>query len=249
MLEDQYLDIYVRLSYHILTRDTESEKPYKQFCLQYCSLLKQIIQSSQLSSINLIISWYYLYKYTSNTVCVIDAEGDLSLIKHLIFTSFILANKTFDDQCYSCKTWCNIANSSATNYKYDLKLINNLESHFLSVVDYRLSFTAIDDSDFWTFMKAVFNATNVPGHVLYHFKSKITPTDDTLPSIPVTPILYDNFASPATVSLKSPLTPLTPFSLDRKRTYSNMNHSSFEKLCNSINLDELTNFQFSFTAQ
>mmetsp|Transcript_1795 Transcript_1795/g.1954 ORF Transcript_1795/g.1954 Transcript_1795/m.1954 type:complete len:250 (+) Transcript_1795:71-820(+) len=249
MFEDQYLDIYVQISYHILTRDTGIEKPYKQFSLQYCNQLKQIIQSSQLSSINLIISWYYLHKYASNSVCVINVEEDLSLIKHLIFTSFILANKTFDDQCYSCKTWCNIANSSGSNYRYDLKLINHLESHFLSVVDYRLSFTAIDNSEFWTFMQAAFNDTNLPSHVLYHLKFKITPTYDPLPSIPVTPVLYDNFTSPATISLKSPLTPLTPFSLDRKRTYSKMDYGGMEKLCNSINLDELTNFQFSFTAQ
>ena len=134
MFEDQYLDIFMKISYHILTRDNSSKKPYKQFCLQYCNQLKRIIRSSQLSTINLIISWYYLYKYASNTVCSIDLEEGMSMISHLIFTSFILANKSFDDQCYSCKTWSNIANSSDTNYTYDLKVIKQLESHFLSVV-------------------------------------------------------------------------------------------------------------------
>ncbi|CAR65441.1 DEHA2B03520p [Debaryomyces hansenii CBS767] len=249
MFEDQYLDIFMKISYHILTRDNSSKKPYKQFCLQYCNQLKRIIRSSQLSTINSIISWYYLYKYASNTVCSIDSEEGMSMISHLIFTSFILANKSFDDQCYSCKTWSNIANSSDTNYTYDLKVIKQLESHFLSVVDYKLSFTAIDNDDFWTFLQVMFNDTNSSSHVLHHLKSKIIPTTDASLSIPVTPILYDNFTSPATVSLKSPMTPLTPFSLDRKRTYSNMDYGSMEKLCNSINLDEFTNFEFGFTAQ
>ena len=249
MFEDQYLDIFIKVSYHILTRENSSKKLYDQFCLQYCNQLKLTIRSSQLSTINLIISWYYLYKYASNTVCSINVEEGTSIISHLIFISLILANKTFDDQCYSCKTWCNIANSSDSNYTYDLQLIKHLESHFLSVVDYKLSFTAIDNDEFWTFLQVVFNDTNLPSHQLHHLRFKITPTSDHLPSIPVTPILYDNFTSPATVSLKSPMTPLTPFSLDRKRTYSNMDYGSMEKLCNSINLDELTNFEFGFTAQ
>lgn len=249
MFEDQYLDIYLKISYHILTRDTGSKKPCKQSWVQYCNQLKQIIHSSQLSTINLIISWYYLYKYVSNTICLIDVEESMSLVSRLIFTSVMLANKTFDDQCYSCKTWCNIANSCDVNTEYDLKLINQLEAHFLSVVDYRLSFTSIHNEEFWIFMEDMFNDTNMSSHVLQHLKFKITPTSDPLPSIPDTPILYDNFTSPATVSLKSPITPLTPFALDRKRTHSNMDDDNMEKMCNSINLDELMNFQFGFTVQ
>lgn len=249
MIEDQYLNIYVKISYHILTRSIRSRKPYKQFSSQYCNQLRQIIQMSQLSTTNLIISWYYLYKYATNGISQIDVEESVSLVYHLILTSFVLANKTFDDQCYSCKTWCNIVDSCDASVKCDLRLMNQLETHFLSVVDYKLSFTDIDNDEFWGFLQGIFNDTNLANHVLHSLRYIIMPKADHLPSMPASPVPYNNLTSPLTASFKSPLTPLTPFSLDRKRTYTNMEYCNMEKMCHSINLDDLTNFQFEFLVQ
>lgn len=244
MIDDNHLNTYVQVAYSLLTKNTDSEKSSHQFWSQYCTQLKQIIHSSQIATTNLIISWYYLYKYANNGINQIDSEESLSLVYHLILISQVLANKTFDDQCYSGKTWCNIINSCDETTNYDTKLMNQLESHFLSVVDYKLSFTNIDDDGFWTSVQGIFGENNMSGHVLQTLKHNVIPVSSEAFSIPVTPVLYDYFTSPTSSSLKSPLTPLTPFALDRKRIcVSKDNHIP------SINLDYLADFQFNFTMQ
>lgn len=154
MLDSSYINVYVRSAWLLLDGDVEKSRMYEQYL---CSL----INTCQFTMQNLVISLYFLHKYTKNQVNSSDSESNLTI--YLVLTSLILSNKTFDDQSYTLKTWNNICNGisktttlgdkSKDNLKLvtiDFKLLKSLELHFLSCLNYSLSFLQIDvDDSFW----------------------------------------------------------------------------------------------------
>lgn len=248
MIENYYIQLYVRIAYLILTRNQEL-KHFLQFEDRYCTQITDVVNSSQLPITNLIISWYYMYKYQDNTMCLLSIEDNISVVRDMILISLVLANKTFDDQCYSCTTWCNIINSSLGKNSFTVKLANQLEAHFLSVVDYRLSFANIDSPVFWTFLHNQFMLSGASRTTSTWLQQHIS-QPYIAPSLPGTPSITEILATPPTTAPKlplTPLTPLTPFIAERKRTLYTMQSDTTEKVFPNVNLDLLSNYQFDFT--
>lgn len=195
---DSYIDGYIKLAWVILATSPQSPPPsythiinlYNHFQARYGAYIKNLVINSQLSSTNLIISLYYLYKHyhKNSIVCtkldkpqqnaagVNEVAIDPTHI-YMIITSLILSNKSFDDQSYTLKTWLIIINNTSKNYPYaginvDLALLNTMESYFLSSVDFQLSFIGMsDDAWFWSLFERHGGMVDVDEVTVSMFKS------------------------------------------------------------------------------
>jgi len=98
-------------------------------------LILKIWHNCQLHNINLLVSAYLIYKFTKN--CIITIKN----FNLIIVTSLILSNKSFDDQCYTLKTWQTILSNSGMDLP--LSILNQLEQVFLSSINYDINYTKI----------------------------------------------------------------------------------------------------------
>lgn len=132
---------YIKYAWIIISKNDPSSQSisFEKFSYKYSKFIRNLIINSQLTSSNLIISLYYLYKhYHQNTVLNHsinnhDNNEINSVIVYNIIISLVLCNKCLDDQSYTLKTWLIIINNSLSNKKLiniDLKLLNYLEGFF-----------------------------------------------------------------------------------------------------------------------
>ncbi|KAK6203459.1 uncharacterized protein RJT21DRAFT_113358 [Scheffersomyces amazonensis] len=178
-----YINNYIKFAWIIISSKNSNLatiQKFQEFNRKYGNFIRKLIENSQLTRSNLIISLYYLYKYYNyngilnhNSQPFKDSDSeelnvsiDYSLIINLIIVSLILSNKCFDDQSYTLKTWLIIINNTMgkstldNNHnkkiiKIDLKLINSLESYFLCSVNYSLSFIKLSkDYNFWNILSS-----------------------------------------------------------------------------------------------
>lgn len=152
MIDTNYVNMYTLCAWLILEGSASSER-----ASSYSVYLADLINTCQFSRQNLIISLYYLHKYSRNHINLTDKESNMSI--YLVLTSLILANKTFDDQSYTLKTWTNICNGISkstkctTSVTINFKLLKDLEMHFLCCLNYGLSYIKIgSDEMFWSQM-------------------------------------------------------------------------------------------------
>lgn len=152
---------YIKYAWIIISKNDPSSQSisFEKFSYKYSKFIRNLIINSQLTSSNLIISLYYLYKhYHQNTVLNHsinnhDNNEINSVIVYNIIISLVLCNKCLDDQSYTLKTWLIIINNSLSNKKLiniDLKLLNYLEGFFLSSLNYELGFKSMNQAhEFW----------------------------------------------------------------------------------------------------
>lgn len=104
------------------------------------------------------------------------------MLNYLILTSLILSNKTFNDQSYTLKTWYNISKDQLNFESISLKLLNSLEMHFLSTVNYRLDFNNIDtDAKFWNLLFANCHSLSMSPSVINFMKNYVTKDENSSP--------------------------------------------------------------------
>ncbi|KAI5955161.1 hypothetical protein KGF54_001722 [Candida jiufengensis] len=247
-MDQIYINNYIKFIWIIISSSTNKNsnlsttsllKLFNQFNSKYGEFLNNLIINSQVSKINLVISTYYLYKYYhSNHVLNHDLSedttnqqqqtGEISNIHiYNVIMSLILSNKSFDDQSYTLKTWLIIIQNTLKQQQYkqstiviDLKLINIIESYFLSCLNYNLSYIKMyNDLKFWNLIE--FNKVFLFNfETIYKFKNQVSlkeieedvvPVTTTLSTSPIIKIastspLISTFSSP----LNYPLTPRTP---------------------------------------
>ncbi|RCK62694.1 hypothetical protein Cantr_09364 [Candida viswanathii] len=155
---------YIKYAWIIISKNNPSSLPYDKFSFKYARFIKNLIINSQLTSSNLVISLYYLYKHyhqnnvLNHTINNHDNNEVNSIIVYNIIISLVLCNKCLDDQSYTLKTWLIIINNSLSNRKLisiDLKLLNYLEGFFLSSLNYELGFKNMNDcTEFWEIFEA-----------------------------------------------------------------------------------------------
>ncbi|KAI3402755.2 hypothetical protein KGF56_004429 [Candida oxycetoniae] len=147
-----------------------NHKLFTHFNNKYGKFIQELISNSQIASINLVISIYYLYQhYHHNSILRHKVQNENALEKeetsanveeftdsmviYMIIASLILSNKSFDDQSYTLKTWWIIidnTNRSQPTVNIDIKLLNTIEAYFLASLDYKLSFIEMSSDDqFW----------------------------------------------------------------------------------------------------
>lgn len=175
MIDSALISSYARTAYHILTFDSGVRSP-KQHVGCDVEFVGNLVATSQLAMANLAISLHYLYKYTQNSVNRIDVADNVDVVRHLVVVSLILANKTYDDLCFSFKTWCNmIASAGTTSYHHtECKTLLLLESHFLAVLDYDVSFTNLHTSPLWSFL-ALTASQHMPWELLLYMMAQVLP--------------------------------------------------------------------------
>ncbi|CCE72801.1 Piso0_000395 [Millerozyma farinosa CBS 7064] len=175
MIDSTLISSYARTAYHILTFDSDVRSP-KQHVGCDMEFVVNLVATSQSEVANLAISLHYLYKYTQNSVNRIDVADNVDVIRHLVVVSLILANKTYDDSCFSFKTWCNmIASAGTTSYhRTECKTISLLESHFLAVLDYDVSFTNLHTSPLWSFLAST-ASQHMPWERLSYIMAQVLP--------------------------------------------------------------------------
>lgn len=105
---------------------------------QYTRFLLNLIAASQTAKTNLAIALHYLRLYKKNSINSIDPHENPEMANAVIVTSIILANKMFDDHCYTITTWINMINQVPNHPHFTVKLLTSLEAHFLACVDYRV---------------------------------------------------------------------------------------------------------------
>ena len=134
------VDLYLPLAWLMLRLPLPHTTP------EALVFVRQLVHHSQLLAVNLVISLYYLYKLGGAKV-----DHDPLTHAYLVVVSLILLNKVYDDQCYTLKTWHNIVNNCHTApVVLDLDLLNAIEHHVLSALDYDLGFHKMPhDYDFW----------------------------------------------------------------------------------------------------
>lgn len=109
--------------------------------------LISVIETLDLPSNNLALSLVLLDKYQQNSINTLSTtEGDNTRY-YAIIASLILANKYLNDQSYTIKTWQSIL-CKCTKLRPSLGLLNQLESHFLSALNFRLSW--VHDKALWS---------------------------------------------------------------------------------------------------
>lgn len=161
---------------------------YDRFNKHYASTLSRLIGALKISHPNLLISLYYLWKYSMHPAHSIAYEEDPAIINNIILASLILSNKTFNDQSYTLKTWCNVCNDQL-EYPVSLQLLNQLESHFLAVVNFNLNFHNIHgDNAFWLPLMARGPALGVAATEIASWRALMAPTPDQSVSVVSTPL-------------------------------------------------------------
>lgn len=213
-----YINGYIKLVWIVISRTRRQHhnssisqppphKLFSQFNAKYGRFLHQLIQNAQLSTTNLMISLYYLYKHYLNTILDQQETIQYSLSKdgtgeeignsfeqvidpmviYTILSSLVLSNKTLDDQSYTLKTWWIIIDNTnrqlpTSTVSLDLKLLNTMESFFLASLNYQLNYIKMaTDWQFWQMIEQDklfrFNKT-----ILNRFKL-IMSLDDELPQL------------------------------------------------------------------
>lgn len=175
MIDSALISSYAKTAYLILMYDSDVRSP-KQHVGCDVEFLSNLVVTSQLAVANLAISLHYLYKYTQNSVNRIDVAENVDVVRHLVVVSLILANKTYDDLCFSFKTWCNmIISAGTTSYHHtECKTLLLLEAHFLAVLDYDVSFTNIHTSPLWSFL-ALTASQYMPWELLLYMMGQVLP--------------------------------------------------------------------------
>ncbi|CUM65987.1 uncharacterized protein PRCAT00003641001 [Priceomyces carsonii] len=177
MVDRNLIEVYLKYAWTLVSQVTTSERQFELFRKKYGQHIEHAITFSQVTTINLVISLYYLHKYKENYINRLDKE-DISIVAYLVIVSLILSNKALDDLCYTLKTWIGILTQQSGVVEaitLDLKLLNQLESHFLHVLDYKLSFALIDTDDkFWNIMKIYAGRISVSDQVFIHLKSQVS---------------------------------------------------------------------------
>ncbi|CAK9440972.1 uncharacterized protein LODBEIA_P48410 [Lodderomyces beijingensis] len=173
-MDQFYINGYIKLLWILISNtrkspaSSTSHRLFTQFNTRYGKFIQQLINNSQVSSTNLMISLYYLYKYyyknsiLSHSVCE-ETDGETaetltsSTIIYMILASLILSNKCYDDQSYTLKTWWIIidtTNKQMPTVELDLKLLNSIESYFLASLNFKLSFIEMSqDVQFWSMIE------------------------------------------------------------------------------------------------
>ncbi|KAL6451830.1 hypothetical protein SBY92_003138 [Candida maltosa Xu316] len=224
-MDQFYITSYIRFCWIIsnnhINHNQHSFKSFQSFNAKYGKFIHQLILNSQLSSTNLIISLYYLFKhYHKNSILKYDNHQESttttdSMVIYNIIMSLILSNKSFDDQSYTLKTWLIIINNTLNNrklIKLDLKLLNILESFFLSSLDFKLSFIDINqNSQFWSTLSnsKIFKINN---SILNKFKSLISNTHESSPSLSSKTTRLSPSTSITSLSSTTSRSPQTPLS-------------------------------------
>lgn len=111
------------------------------------SQLAAVISTLDLSPSNLALALVFLDKYTCNTV---NSLGPGSAPYYIIISALVVANKYLNDQSYTLKTWQSVLYKCKIDVL--LPLLNQLETHFLSALDYTL--TSKHDVRMWRQFKA-----------------------------------------------------------------------------------------------
>lgn len=194
------IDTYLKVAFEILTNLKVSD----DFSRYYGSLMEKILRASQMTKHALIVSWFYICKYSSNTVVNVAQEENKGFIFNLIISSLILSNKILEDNCYSMKMWSDMLNSLKEN-SYDLKILLQLEMHFLAALDYLVSYAGVCEESFWSLLESNFDF-NMQSRIEsfksslidYYWSEEALPCEDKnyvltspviRPPTPITPIL------------------------------------------------------------
>lgn len=164
MPEDHHVQAYLKLCWvlttsHSLLNPATTRAHYERFAKKYARFLTRLIDTLKLLLTNLVISLNYLHRYSLlNAVHLLrleddcsDAGASISMVCYAIVTSLILLNKNYNDQSYTLKTWYNISHDQLGFKNMSLALLNQLEQHFLLVVNYLLNFNNISNKHdrFW----------------------------------------------------------------------------------------------------
>lgn len=214
--------------------ELQKSKKINDFKTRYGAFIHKLIYNSQLSETNLLIALYYqyLYYHHNKVLCFKHEDGEEKMILFILIMALVLANKSFDDQSYTLKTWLSIIENSTGSddeINVDLPLLNSLETYFLSSLDFKLAFTKLDSDDgFWSKMtmaqeislKKLVSSPVTPSTELFttttpipnYYAAPVSATSSVLMSKQPTPSTC--FTSPLSLKRKiatSPLTPLTPY--------------------------------------
>lgn len=227
MVENYYIQAYIKCCWIIISENVPSDcevSNFDRFNKRYGTYLTDLIQSLKLSQTNLIISLYYLYRYKSlNAVNNTDLEEDNSMLNYLVLTSLILSNKTFNDQSYTLKTWYNISKDQLNFESISLKLLNSLEMHFLSTVNYRLDFNNIDkDVNFWNLLFVNCHLLSVSPSVIKFMKNYVTKDENS------SPCSFDSMSCSSSTSFDDSIT--TPCICTPKTPSSILSTPGYKKL-------------------
>lgn len=151
--------------------------------------LMSAIETLDLPSNNLALSLVLLDKYQQNSINTLSHDEGDNTRYYAIVASLILANKYLNDQSYTIKTWQSIL-CKCSKLRPTLGLLNQLESHFLSVLNYRLSW--VHDKSLW-YKFAHLSRRNVA-----HLRSQIDPSFDDSSLVPRPPVPSVNGVPPMT---------------------------------------------------
>lgn len=235
MNDASYTEAYIKAAWMILDGGEVTDR-YQSYSIY----LTHLINTCQFSVQNLVISLYFLHKYSLNEVNNIDGS---SMNIYLVLTSLILANKTYDDQLYTLKTWNNICagidkstrNAHSANVLVNFKVLRDLETHFLSCLSYNLSYTQIElDDAFWSVMAILGADWRLKFHRAVCSPENAASTNSSCMSEPVqtasrkhrlvnmTPPITSSTSTPSSILVISPMvtpvnafspsTPITPYS-------------------------------------
>lgn len=164
MPQDHHIQAYLKLCWVLSTSrnpldPVAAQCHYERFAKKYLRFLVRLIDTLKLLLTNLVISLNYLHRYTlANSVHQprieddgSDAGASISMVCYTIVASLVLLNKNYNDQSYTLKTWYNISHDQLGFKNISLALLNQLEQHFLSVVNYLLNFNNISNRHdrFW----------------------------------------------------------------------------------------------------
>lgn len=215
-----HIETYIKCAWILLHDYEDTERQFMIFNKKYGKFLVGLIEHSQLTLTNLVISLYYIYKYRMNSINKLD-ENEMNIVNYIIISSLVLANKCYDDQSYTLKTWVNICNQQPKRpINIDLRLMNDLESHFMFCLNFRLNFSNVgSDNMFWDFLHSRLNTLQAPRLIINKFRLQVS--HSTLPNLweYEKPSSTQSFASSPIVSplvsnnsIIFPLTPTTPAS-------------------------------------
>ncbi|CAH2352852.1 hypothetical protein CLIB1423_08S02542 [[Candida] railenensis] len=144
MITRVYIKSYLRCVSRLITRSNTFHDNTLQ-CEQYLFL---IVNSFELSMLNLFRSLYFLYKYSQNQVIANDNRIESNLHIYLILSSLILSQSEQSRKGYSLTTWKDISNeiseSSGLKIQVDTKLLEMLESYFLACLGGEITNTPMD---------------------------------------------------------------------------------------------------------
>lgn len=185
------------------------------FTCSHGSFVARVIELAQLSSSNLVIAWFFLHKYSCNSMLAPESEPEEdSMTIYLLLTALILSNKLYDDQSFTLKTWISLIQRSSPPQRFSacLKTLDAMERHFLAALDYRVSYKALDnDVQFWRLVPSY--VTCFDQHIPANNYASPAPVQAVAPAPQIpwpNPSYYTPLSNGPSFSDQVPLTPVTP---------------------------------------